>query len=84
MGGDGGESADITPDGPDAGGQIGIILQGDFIAETPGLNFRVFSEPGVNDSGRFMDQRAGKQFFLLQFIVGGQMGDVVHGTGPFG
>jgi hypothetical protein len=31
-----------------------------------------------------MDQRAGKQFFLLQFIVGGQMGDVVHGTGPFG
>jgi hypothetical protein len=31
-----------------------------------------------------MDQRAGKQFFLLQFIVVGQMGDVVHGTGPFG
>jgi hypothetical protein len=31
-----------------------------------------------------MDQRAGKQFFFHQFIVGGQMGDIVHGSGPFG
>jgi hypothetical protein len=31
-----------------------------------------------------MYQRAGKQFFFQQFIVGGQMGDIVHGSGPFG
>jgi hypothetical protein len=30
-----------------------------------------------------MDQRAGKQFFFHQFIVGGQMGDIVHGCNPF-
>ncbi len=83
VGGNGGEFSDIAPDGPDIGGQIGIIPKGDFIAEASGLHFRVFSETGADHSGGFMDQRMGKQFFFHKLVVGGQPGDVAHGSGPF-